>query len=164
MIVRLSKTLLVFLTGLYFLLVGFDNILAYDINFEFVRHVLLMDTTYANNSLMWRAITDPTLHHAAYWIIIGVELLTGVLCVLGAARLYRERYAEAADFHQAKAAATAGLVLGFVLFFFGFNTIGAEWFQMWQSPVWNAQPESFRVLVSVGIVLLFVCLRDSELT
>ncbi len=163
MIVRLSKTLLVFLTGLYFLLVGIDNIAAYDINFEFVRHVLLMDTTYANNALMWRAIADPRLHHAAYWIIIGVELLTGILCVLGAVRLYRERYAEAADFNQAKTVAVAGLVCGFALFFFGFNTIGAEWFQMWQSPVWNAQQESFRALASVGIVLLFLSLRDSEL-
>lgn len=164
MTVRLSKTLLVFLTGLYFLLVGIDNILAYDNNFEFVRHVLLMDTTYPNNPLMWRAVTDPSLHHAAYWIIIAAELLAGALCVLGAWRLYRERHAEADDFNQAKTAAVAGLVLGFALFFFGFNTIGAEWFQMWQSPVWNAQQESFRALASVGIVLIFLSFRDSELT
>lgn len=163
MILRLSKTLLVLLTGLYFLLVGIDNIIAYDINFEFVRHVLLMDTTYPNNPLMWRAITDPSAHHAAYWIIIGAELLAGLLCVLGAWRLYQERYAEAADFNQAKAAATAGLVLGFALFFFGFNTIGAEWFHMWQSPVWNGQAEAFRTLASVGIVLIFLSFRDSEL-
>ena len=163
MTVRLAKTLLVLLTGLYFVLVGTDNIIAYDINFEFVRHVLLMDTTYPNNALMWRAVTQPSLHHAAYWIIIGTELLTGLLCVLGAWRLYQERYAEAADFNQAKAVAVAGLILGFVLFYFGFNVVGAEWFQMWQSPVWNAQSEAFRAAVSVGIVLLFVALRDSEL-
>jgi len=164
MTVRLSKTLLVFLTGVFFLLVGIDNMIAYDTNFAFVVHVMSMDTTFPDNGLMWRAVTDPTLHHGAYWIIIGVELLTGLLCVAGALRLYKERYAEAADFGHAKALATAGLVLGFVLFFFGFLTIGAEWFQMWQSSSWNGQQEAFRMLASVGFVLVFLSLRDTELT
>ena len=164
MIVRLSKTLLVFLTGVFFLLVGGDNIAAYDINFEFVVHVMSMDTVFPGNTLTWRAITDPVLHHAVYWLIIGAELLTGLLCVAGALRLYKERYAEAADFDQAKAVATAGLVLGFVLFFFGFLTLGAEWFQMWQSTQWNGQQEAFRMMASVGIILVFLSLRDAELT
>ena len=164
MTVRLSKILLVFLTGVFFLLVGSDNIAAYETNFRFVVHVMSMDTVFPDNGLLWRAVTDPALHHAAYAVIIGVELATGLLCVAGALRLYKERYAEGSDFDQAKALATAGLVLGFALFLFGFLTIGAEWFQMWQSSTWNGQQEAFRMLAATGLVLVFLSLRDAELT
>ena len=163
MTVRLSKILLVFLTGVFFLLVGIDNIIAYDTNFAFVVHVMSMDTVFPDNGLMWRAVTNPALHHAAYALIIATEIATGLLCAAGALRLYKERYAEALDFDQAKALATAGLVLGFVLLFFGFLTLGAEWFQMWQSQTWNGQQEAFRMLVSTAMVLLFLTFRDSEL-
>jgi predicted small integral membrane protein len=38
-------------------IVTYDNIVDYNSNFDFVRHVLSMDTTFSNNELRHRAIT-----------------------------------------------------------------------------------------------------------
>ena len=65
-----SKTVCVALIGLFASLVALNNVLDYGSNFEFVRHVLSMDTTFNGNQLMYRAMTSPAIHHFAYWIII----------------------------------------------------------------------------------------------
>lgn len=162
MLVRSVKTVFVAFVGLFGLLAGADNIIDYQINLEAVRHVMAMDTTRPGNRLMWRAIASPTLHHLAYWIIIGTELLFGAICLFGAFHLFRARRLDAASFNTAKAPAVLGLALGFALYFFGFLIIGGEWFQMWQSPQWNMQQPAFRFLVSIGVVLIFICLPDSD--
>jgi predicted small integral membrane protein len=163
MIVRLSKALLVALIGLLLALVGVDNVLDYGINLVFVQHVMAMDTVFANTTLTWRAITQPVLQHGAFALIIASELLSGVLCILGALRLWNARAASAPDFNAAKDLAVAGLVCGFALMLFGFLTLGGEWFQMWQSQTWNAQASAFRFLAAIGLVLIFLNQRDDEL-
>jgi predicted small integral membrane protein len=163
MIIRLSKALLVTMIGLFALLVGIDNIIDYGTNFEFVRHVMSMDTTFPGNALMWRAVTSEAAYHSVYALIIAAELMTGLLATAGGLLLLRACNAAAADFHRAKSVAVAGLVLGMALWFFGFLTAGGEWFQMWQSKTWNGQEAAFRFIVSIGLVLIFLTQRDEEL-
>ena len=163
MIVRLSKALLVLLVGPFSLLVGTDNIIDYGTNYAFVEHVMAMDTVFPNSTLTWRAITSDTLNEIAYALIIAGELLTGLLCVAGAFRLWRVRGAGAADFNAAKDVAVAGLVCGLALWFFGFLTVGGEWFQMWQSKTWNGEEAAFRFVTCIGLVLIFLSQRDDEL-
>jgi len=64
------------------LIVTYDNIVDYDSNFQFVAHVMSMDTTLPGNVLMQRAITDKGAWSAAYAVIITIEALTGVLLVV----------------------------------------------------------------------------------
>ncbi len=161
MIVRISKAVLTLFLGLFGLLVGVDNILDYGTNFEFVRHVLSMDTTFPHNALLWRAITSDSIHHVAYALLIASEIGVGLLCIAGAWRLFARRFAAPAEFNAAKSLAIAGLAAGFGLYFFGFLVVGGEWFQMWQSPTWNGQEAAFRFAASFGIVLIFVALEDA---
>ncbi len=161
MIVRISKAVLTLFLGLFGLLVGIDNILDYGTNFEFVRHVLSMDTTFPHNALLWRAITSDSIHHVAYALLIASEIGVGLLCIAGAWRLFARRFAAPAEFNAAKSLAVAGLAAGFGLYFFGFLVVGGEWFQMWQSPTWNGQEAAFRFAASFGIVLIFVALEDA---
>ena len=163
MLTRYSKVVLVTLIGLFSLLVGADNIIDYGTNYAFVQHVMSMDTVFPNSTLTWRAITSPTLHHVAYALIIAAELLAGLLCVLGAWRLWQVRLAPALRFTAAKDIAVAGLVTGFALWFFGFMVIGGEWFQMWQSQTWNGQEAAFRFIGCIGLVLVFLAQKDDEL-
>ncbi len=163
MTVRLSKALLVALVGLFALLVGIDNIIDYGANFAFVHHVMSMDTIFPDSSLKWRAIINPALHHTVYAVIIGFELLTGILCLTGAVRLWTAREARALEFNKAKAIAIAGLVCGLGLWFFGFLVVGGEWFKMWQSAKWNGQASAFRFIACLGLVLVFVNQRDEEI-
>jgi predicted small integral membrane protein len=45
-----------------FSLVSVNNISDYKSNFEFVRHVLSMDTTFPGNHGLWRALPQPSVH------------------------------------------------------------------------------------------------------
>lgn len=164
MIVRLAKIAMVFAVGLFGLLVGADNIVDYGTNYAFVTHVMDMDTVFPDSTLTWRAISSPLLHQIAYAGIIAAELFSGVLCVAGATRLWKVRAELAVDFNAGKDFAVAGLVLGFLLWFGGFMLVGGEWFQMWQSKVWNGQEAAFRFIACIGLVLLFLNQPDGEIS
>ena len=85
MIVRIAKVLLVGALASYAFIVAYDNIVDYGSNYQFVRHVLSMDTTLPNNALMYRAITNENVWSAVYALIIACEWLICLLLVIGAA-------------------------------------------------------------------------------
>src|SRR4029078_8684520 len=97
--------------------------------------------TLSQSTPTWRASPSPALYHASYALIIAAELLTGVLCVFGAWRLWNARAYSAVEFNGAKDIAIAGLVCGFALWFFGFIAVGGEWFQIGEAPNRN-RPEA----------------------
>ncbi|MBT8446344.1 MAG: DUF2165 domain-containing protein, partial [Gammaproteobacteria bacterium] len=111
---RLTKILLVCVAALFATLVAFNNITDYGSNYEYVRHVLSMDTTFPENNGMWRRIESSALHHAAYVIIIAFEAFIAALCWIGAARLWGSR-ADPAQFARRKTTAVWGLVCAIVL-------------------------------------------------
>jgi predicted small integral membrane protein len=162
-VTRLAKVALIAALAAYALIVAYDNVVDYGSNYEFVRHVLSMDTTFAGNTLKHRAITDEAVWKAAYALIIAVEWLTGLLLTVGAIALLRKLTAPAAAFNRAKAWAVAGLTVGFSLWFFGFLVVAGEYFAMWQSQVWNGQESAFRIAATILGVLIFVSLPDGEL-
>jgi predicted small integral membrane protein len=158
---RSSKVLLIWAVALFVSLVVFNNLADYESNYAFVSHVLKMDTTFPENRAMWRAIDSPPLHHASYWLIILVEAAIAVLCWLGGFRLLRSIH-DSSRFNRAKGVAIAGLILGIILWFTGFITLGGEWFLMWQSQIWNGQEAAFRLVVILGIVLLYLIQPDGS--
>jgi len=147
----------------YALMVTFNNITDYSSNFAFVQHVLTMDTTFQSKALMYRAVTSPELWHAAYWVIIAGEGLTGLLLLAGGFQLLKARSASGAQFDQAKKWAVAGITAGFLVWFFSFIVIGSEWFQMWQSQIWNGKDTAFHINLTLLAVLVFVNQPDRDL-
>lgn len=160
--VRAAKIAMVAAIAFFASLVAFGNITDYGTNFVFVQHVLSMDTVFPFSTIRYRAVTDPTLHHLAYALIIAAEAATALLCWIGAYRLLRAIRADARAFNRAKACAVAGLTLGFLLWQVGFMSVGGEWFGMWQSPEWNGVPSAFRFVVVIVGVLIVVLLPDEE--
>ena len=143
--VSISQTACVGLIGVFACLVSLNNILDYQSNFDFVKHVLSMDTTFEGNKLMNRAIESSYLHHTAYAVIIFLEAAIGLINVVAAGRMIAAIYArDSVRFTRAKGVAIVGLTIGFILWFGGFMIIGAEWFLMWQSQSWNGQTAAFR--------------------
>jgi predicted small integral membrane protein len=162
LVVRLAKVLLVGALASYAFIVAYDNIVDYGSNYQFVRHVLSMDTTFPNNALMHRAITNEGVWSAAYALIIATEWLTCLLLVVGALAMLAQLRAPAAIFNRSKAWAVGGLTVGFGLWFFGFSVVASEYFAMWQSQTWNGQQTAFRLSTVILGVLIFVCLRDGD--
>jgi predicted small integral membrane protein len=162
MIPRITKLSLVAAIALLHLLVVFNNLTDFDSNYQFVRHVLMMDTTLPSNHGMWRALTSRTFHLAFYLGIIAWELVTTILLVWGGLRLLRALRLPAAKFNAAKSVAIGALLLSLLLWLVAFLTIGGEWFLMWQSHNWNGQDAAFRNFTVVGLVLLILMQPDVE--
>jgi predicted small integral membrane protein len=162
MTLRAAKVLLVFGVAVFYSLVVLNNTTDYDSNYQFVRHVLMMDSTFPGNRGVWRAINAPAFHTAFYISIIAWEALTMILCWWGGVRLAQTIRGTAAEFHLAKRVAIAGLTLGLLMWLVAFLSVGAEWFLMWQSKSWNGQEAAFRMFTVIGIVLLLLAQPDAE--
>jgi predicted small integral membrane protein len=162
MTLRTIKSLLVFGVAIFYSLVVFNNITDYDSNYQFVRHVMMMDDTFPGNHGMWRAIHSPLLHTAFYLSVIAWESITMLLCWWGGFRMAQALRGTAAAFHLAKRVSVAALTLSLLMWLVAFLSVGAEWFLMWQSRMWNGQEPAFRMFTVVGIVLLIVVQPDTD--
>lgn len=136
---RLLQALTLFCAGLFGLFVFAGNLMDYDSNYQFVRHVLSMDTTFEGNALMWRAIDSPVIHTIAYIGIIAAEFVFAVLGLVGGVKVFLARGANMATFDQARRWGYAAYAMGFLIWFVGFIVVGSEWFAMWQSEIWNGK-------------------------
>ncbi|HEY2117915.1 MAG TPA: DUF2165 domain-containing protein [Candidatus Acidoferrum sp.] len=162
MTVRLAKISLILGVALFYVFVVFNNLTDYNSNYQFIRHVLMMDSTFPGNNGMWRAINQTALHTIFYISIILWETVTMVLCAWGGVRLLRAIGDSAKGFWEASNVAIAGLTLSLLMWLVAFLSVGGEWFLMWQSRAWNGQEAAFRMFTVVGIVLLLVVQREAE--
>lgn len=162
MILRAAKTSLVFAIALFYSFVVLNNLTDYDSNFQFIRHVLMMDSTFPGNHGMWRAINGPAWHTLFYISIIAWECVTMILCWWGGLRLAISLKQNAKAFCQAKNVAIAGLTLSLLMWLVAFLSVGGEWFLMWQSKTWNGQEAAFRMFTVVGIVFALLVMPEAE--
>lgn len=162
MATRKAKILLLVALALMYTLIVFDNVTDFDSNYQFVRHVLTMDSVAPGNHGMWRALRQPWMHLVFYLSIIAWEIATTVLLVWGVRALIRARHSTTAIFNSAKRVPVIALTVSLLMWLVAFLTVGAEWFLMWQSRTWNGQEESFRMFTVVGIILLIVLLPDRD--
>jgi len=162
MITRSAKMLLLAGIALYYTLVVFNNLTDFGANYEFIRHVSSMDSTFPGNHAMWRALTSPGMQFAMYWLIIGWEFMTAILVWWALANLIRVLRKDASAFNSGKRVAVAALTLSLLMWLVAFLDVGGEWFLMWQSRTWNGQEEAFRMFVIVGFVLLLLLQPDTD--
>ncbi len=163
MLIRLSKTALVAAAAFFLALVVFNNLTDYGSNFQFVRHVLAMDTTFPGNNGMWRALPGTWIHHTFYASIILWEFLSCAFLTVGTWKLWQSRTAPAAAWQHAKSLAIAGLTLSLLQWSVAFISVGGEWFIMWQSKTWNGQEAAFRMFAIMALTLVFLNQRDGDI-
>jgi predicted small integral membrane protein len=162
MITRAAKVLLLAAVALYYTLVVFNNLTDFDSNYQFVRHVLSMDSTFPGNRAMGRAILSPAFHLAFYIGIIAWEVVTAILLWWGVVRLLRAFGQSSASFNAARRVPVMALTLSLLMWLVAFLAIGGEWFLMWQSHTWNGQDAAFRMFAVVALVLLIVLQPDTQ--
>ena len=162
MITRLAKMMLVGGIALFYTLVVFNNLTDFGSNYEFVQHVLSMDSVFPGSRTIWRALSSRSVHLVFYWSIIAWEFVTMVLAWWGFVNLFRALRMPASDYIAAKRVAVAALTLSLLMWLVAFLDVGGEWFLMWQSHAWNGQAEAFRMFVIVGFVLLLLLQPDTD--
>lgn len=158
MAIRISKSLLILSVAFFYTLVVFNNTTDYNSNYQFVRHVLQMDSTFPGNHGMWRAINQPIIHTTFYISIILWETVTAALCWWCGIAMLRSLTSK--SFHRAKTLGIVALTMGMLMWFIAFLCVGGEWFLMWQSRTWNGQDAAFRMFVVLGIVLLYLTMPE----
>ncbi len=161
MALRVSKAVLVLAVALFYTILVLNNITDYGSNYEFVRHVLMMDSTFPGNHGMWRALSSPLVHTVFYIGIIAWESVTMLLCWWAGIRLLKSYRADRAQFAAAVNAAVIALTASLLMWLVAFLDVGGEWFLMWQSKLWNGQEEAFRMFTIVGVVFLIVVQREA---
>ena len=153
---RVSKALLVLAVALFYTILVLNNLTDYGSNYEFVRHVLMMDSTFPGNHGMWRAVHSPLIHTVFYLGIIAWESVTMLLCWWAGVRLLKSYHADKEQFASAVNIAVIALTTSLLMWLVAFLDVGGEWFLMWQSKLWNGQEEAFRMFAVVGVVFLVV--------
>ncbi|HEX3352047.1 MAG TPA: DUF2165 domain-containing protein [Terriglobales bacterium] len=156
MALRISKAVLVFAIALFYTILVLNNITDYGSNYEYVRHVLMMDSTFPGNHGMWRAVNSPLVHTVFYIGIIAWESVTMLLCWWAGVRLLKSHAGDGAQFAAALNVAVIALTTSLLMWLVAFLDVGGEWFLMWQSRIWNGQEEAFRMFTIVGVVFLIV--------
>src|SRR5580704_12218773 len=152
MTLRTVKLAMVFAVALYYTLLVFNNITDFNSNYQFARHVLMMDSTFPGNHGMWRALNQPAWHLAFYIAIIAWEFVTMILCWWGGWRLVRALHRTAVAFGHAKRISIIGLTLALLMWLVAFLTVGGEWFLIWQSKTWNGQEVAVHMFTVIGVV------------
>jgi len=162
MITRVAKLLLLAGIALNYTLIVFNNLTDFDSNYQFVRHVLMMDSTFPGNHGQWRSLPSPGIHLAFYLCIIAWEIANAILLWWAVVRLLCALRLSSSAFNAAKGVAVAALTLSMSMWLVAFLSVGGEWFLMWQSHTWNGQEEAFRMFAIVGLVLLILLHSDAE--
>jgi predicted small integral membrane protein len=152
-LLRSAKLIFVFAIGVMALLIVIGNTTDYYTNYYFVEHVMKMDTIFPDSNIHYRSINNHVLFHAAYILIIALEATMAFFCLKSAPE----------TFHTAKNWAIAGLTIGIIIWFLGFEVIGGEWFAMWQSTTWNGLASAERVLSFLVLTLIFIQFKDETI-
>src|SRR4051812_48822720 len=149
MITRIAKLLLVAGIALFYTLVVFNNVTDFNSNYQFVRHVLMMDSIFPGNHGMWRAMPSPAFHMVFYISIIAWEMATMILLWWGLVRLLRALRKPAAEFNLAKRVPMMALTLSMLMWLVAVLDIGAGWVLIGQSRAGEGQKRGV-LMFSVG--------------
>ena len=159
--IRHIKVALAAFVSLMCLFYAAQNLANLQAAYGFVAYVSGMSdhTAYANH--FGPAITSPILIWFMLIVIIGLELLAGLLAGKGAVDLFRARNATAAEFNAAKHYAIAGCGIGILVWLGLFGAIAGAYFQMWQTEAGNqALAGSFWYSMQLGLVWILLALKD----
>lgn len=157
---RFAKSISVAAIGLLSLLIVINNTTDYFTNYVFVEHVMKMDTTFPSSQVHYRSIGSPFIYHIGYCFIILLEALMAFCCLRGAWQMLRNINKDGLSFHQSKNWAVAGITLGIIIWFLGFEVIGGEWFAMWQSATWNGLGAAERIVSFLVLTLILLHSKD----
>jgi predicted small integral membrane protein len=159
---RVAKTISVASIALMSFLIVFGNITDYFTNFLIAEHVMKMDTTFPESRIHYRSINSTFLFHAGYILIIVMEAMMAFCSIKGSWLLFKNLRSNTALFHASKNWAVAGITIGIVIWFLGFEVVGGEWFAMWQSSTWNGLASAERIVSFLVLILILLHLKEEE--
>ena len=151
------KAVIALSIGAFGLLVGYGNIVDYDTNWQFVKHVLAMDSFedwFDPAVVQARAITSPVVQTIFYFAIILGEMVVGLLFVAGGLLILISAFSENSP-SLGKILVVMGAIVAILVWHTGFAVVGAEWFAMWASQ-WNGQDKAYTFATFILLGVLYI--------
>lgn len=121
-----------------------------------------MDTIFRDSDLYYRHVDNIFLFHAGYILIIAGEAMMAFCCIKGSWLLFKNLRSDAAIFHASKNWAVAGIIIGIIIRFLGFEVTGGKWFAMWQSSVWNGLGAAERIVSFLVLTLILLHFKEEN--
>ena len=157
--IRISKATLMLFISFFGFLMLFSNFTDYPTNYNYIAHILSMDTTREAEKYSYRAITSPMAHHRVYWLIITLEVLFTAFCMMGTYQLFKNINTSAKKFHEAKKHALVGLLIAVFIYYVCFQVVGVEWFNMDESQQWNYKDWARHIVDFIMPLMIYVAIR-----
>ncbi|MDF7665490.1 DUF2165 domain-containing protein [Bifidobacterium sp. ESL0745] len=115
-----------------------------------------MDTLPPTNTVLWRALPYPALWIVSYLFLICCEFAITITGFIGTYKLIRAVNKSDAEFSKAKTCGYIMFILSILIWYGGFEIIGSEWFDMWQSKTWNGQPIAMEITnIMIGFLIFY---------
>jgi len=156
---RLVTTLFVLMVAAYYIVVAFDNITnpvnPNGSNWPFVQGVLSGDGVPADSGFQWRFIDATWFQVIGYILIITGETITGIVLLIAGILGLRAVVSPTRWAHAQKWTYVGGFT-GLAVFFFGFITVGGNWFIMYLNSKWNGLEPAFQNSVMTVSMLILV--------
>ncbi len=158
---RIMKVLLVLSVALWALAGAFQNLVYWDETIGAVTVATSM-STFEGGAESWQATSSPIVIWIGALFIVISKIAAGVLCTLGAYKMWNARRGESTAFSAAKELALVGCAVALFMLFGGFIVVAETWFEMWRSEALrSASLESaFRYGGLITLIALFVGMRD----
>jgi len=159
-IVKIGLIVTVMLWG-YFGVLG--NVLDLEQTLGAVTAVASM-VTFEGGADSWQATSNTIVIWLGALFIMLSKLSAGILCTVGAARMWQSRKGSAADFTAAKGFALAGCGIAVIMLFGGFIVIAESWFELWRSETLlrTALSDAFRYAGMIALIGIFVAMPDED--
>lgn len=163
MSLRIIKILLVLSIAAWGLVNAVGNIMFYDEWITIVAHVMAVENVQYDGQPSNRAMNVPILHTIGYAFIYVPKLITGILCLVAAADLWKVRRESAIVFDRAKYRFYLGCGVSMFMLIFGFLVVAGAMFSPGGKPSELVQGFHSFVsvyMVSIGMALLFVAMPE----
>jgi len=158
--IRIVKIGLIITVVLWGFFGALGNVLHWDETLGSVAAVTSM-VTFEGGAESWQATSNPLVLWLGALFITLSKLSAGVLCTLGAGRMWQSRNASAADFSAAKGMALAGCGIAVIMLFGGFIVIAESWFELWRSEAMGAVlSAAVRYGSMIALIAIFVAAPD----
>ena len=119
-------------------------------------------TTFENGESSFQATSSPVIIWMGALFILFSKLATGLMCSIGAQRMWRAQSTDMASFESAKQIALTGCAISMFMLFSSFIVIVEGWFELWRSENMRAPvlESAFRYAGMISFIAIFVAIKD----
>ncbi len=120
--------------------------------------------TIEGGETSWKATSSPLLAWTGALFILILKALAGVLCAIGALKMWSEHNNDINAFNKAKSIALTGCLIAIIMLFGGFIVVAEGWFELWRSEALRAPviESAFRYGCMISFIALIVASPDLE--